>query len=134
MINPQDLCQLEIAVSDAAKAVDFYEHVFGWPPVPVDIHGYIVLEVPKDCRFGISLAVSPQKSQTAPSELGTDGKDSKVLYFSVNEPESIVALAQKHGGSLLFGPRVLPSYGTIWQITDPDGNRWGIHQRKAPGI
>ena len=55
-VDPLGLCQIDLPVTDAPKALAFYENVLGWPAVPAEIHSYIVLAVPPACRFGVALA------------------------------------------------------------------------------
>ncbi|MCX6117644.1 MAG: VOC family protein [Proteobacteria bacterium] len=116
------LVQIEIHVSDLAASLAFYEKVFGWKKSPAEIHRYAVLEVPKDCTYGISLV---------PSSSSISSSSSPILYFSFEDAAEIANLAEKHGGSKRFGPANLPSYGKIWQITDPDGHRFGLFEKDS---
>lgn len=118
-IPPNKLCQIEIPVSNLEKAGAFYAEAFGWRPVPAEMHQYVVLEVPEDCPFGISLIPSP----------GKRSGDSLVLYFSVDHPEEIAARVIALGGKIRFGPKQLGPYGEIWQVEDPDGNRFGLNMQ-----
>jgi predicted enzyme related to lactoylglutathione lyase len=116
-ISPAKLCQIELPVADLDRAGIFYEKSFGWKTAPADMHQYAVLEVPEDCPFGISLI---------PSTRPRSG-DSMVLYFAVENPKIIADLVTAHGGRFRFGPKKLGGYGEIWQVEDPDGNRFGLY-------
>lgn len=120
-INPARIVQFEIHVADIERSKSFYENVFGWPVVPAEIYHYHVLEVPDDCPWGISLI--PHRENSAPT------KSSIVIYFEVENPESIASLANNFGGKKIFGPTKLPAYGDIWQVIDPDGNRFGLFRK-----
>lgn len=118
-LDPTGLCQIEIPVADMVKALAFYEKVFGWRPAPAELHEYIVLQVPKECPYGIALV--PRRSSEA--------RDGAVLYFATQDPEAMCAEAVAHGGVKRFGPVALPGYGTIYQFEDPEGIRWGLFRR-----
>ena len=111
------LVQIEVLVSDLDRSLAFYRDVFHWHEVAAEMHDYKVLDTPPEWGFGISLRPLGGE-QFGPSRL--------VLYFAVPDPEKTSALAAEKGGKRLFGPRTLPSYGEIWQIEDPDGQRWGL--------
>lgn len=110
MLVPTKLCQIEIPVTDLETAVVFYEAVFGWKQAPAEMHEYIVMHVPDDCPFGISLI---------PSTKERNG-DSVVLYFQVENPQNIVENVVKNGGKLRFGPKKTGLYGEIFQVEDLD--------------
>jgi predicted enzyme related to lactoylglutathione lyase len=114
---PTKLCQVEIPVLDIERAILFYERVFGWKQAPAEMHEYIVMQVPEDCPFGISLIPTKKERQG----------DSVVLYFQTENPEAVAEAAKKNGGRLRFGPKKLGFYGEIYQIEDPDGNRFGLY-------
>lgn len=122
MLVPTKLCQIEIPVSDLAVSVAFFEAAFGWKQAPADMHEYIVLQVPEDSPFGISLV---------PSKNDRNG-DSIVLYFQVENPLAIVEAVVKNGGKHRFGPKRLGLFGEIFQVEDPDQNRFGLYQKPKP--
>ena len=120
MIDPQKLCQIEITSSDLERSLAFYEGVFGWKKAPADLHNYIVLSVPSDCPYGISLV---------PGIPSTKGRGI-VLYYGLENPEEIIDRVEDNGGKILMGPQRLPGYGMIYQFKDPDGNVFGIFSQK----
>ncbi len=122
MTDPKSsqLVQIEIHVSQMDRSLAFYHKVFGWPSVPAEIQNYVILDVPRDCPWGISLV---------PSKSHVTACTSVILYFSAEDAEEIATLAVRFGGTKKFGPAHLPAYGSIWQITDPDGHRFGLFQR-----
>lgn len=123
-VDPRRLCQLEIPVDDPPRALAFYASVFGWQPVPAEIHEYVVLAVPDDCPFGMSLV--PRRAPaaaTVPSNAGI------VPYFGVADPEAVAVLAASHGGRRRFGPVKLAGYGEVYQIEDSEGNRVGLYRQ-----
>ncbi len=123
-VDPSRLCQIEIQVRDVKQALAFYEAAFGWKAAPAELHEYVVLEVPSHCAFGVSLV--PNKSTVvAPSN------NNLVLYFAVDEPEKVVARVEANGGKKCFGPMPLLGYGSIFQVEDPEGTRFGFYAKKA---
>ena len=120
-VRPDALCQIEIQVADMERSKLFYDRVFGWKPVPAEMYNYVVLGVNPECPWGISLVPA----------MGAGRNSAQViLYFKVEDAESVAALAEAHGGSKKFGPARLPAYGNIWQITDPDGHRFGLFEKQ----
>lgn len=116
-IDPNQLCQIEIHVSDLRRSLTFYEGVFGWRAAPAEIHDYVVLDVPEDCPFGIALAVNKAARSSG---------SRSVLYFRVDDPKAIAERVEAHGGTLVFGPAKLGGYGTVYRIRDPDGQTFGL--------
>jgi predicted enzyme related to lactoylglutathione lyase len=117
-VDPGRLCQIEIAVSDLARATQFYAAAFGWRAMPAELHECVVLEVPADCKYGMSLV--PRRGA------GATGSN-VVVYFSVDDVEAVVARVEAAGGRRRFGPMRLPGYGQIYQVEDPDGTRFGLY-------
>ena len=122
-VNPTRLCQIEIQVSDLARAVNFYSEAFGWRPVPAEMHELVVLEVPPDCTFGISLR---------PGHKSPKSVNNLVPYFAVDDAEAVLKQVETHGGRRTIGPTKLPGYGTIYQCEDPDGTRIGLYTKLQP--
>jgi uncharacterized protein len=120
LVNPARLCQIEIQVSDLARAVNFYSEALGWRPVPAEMHELVVLEVPPDCAFGISLR---------PSRKSPKSENNLVPYFAVDDAEAVLCQVEAHGGRRIIGPTKLPGYGTIYQCEDPDGTRIGLYTK-----
>ena len=116
MTNVQNLCQIEIKVTDIDRSLSFYEKVFGWVRVPADIHEYHVLKVPEEWPFGVSLV---------PTKV-LNPSNSVVNYFHTNSVQTVLDDARKNGGDVVFGPKILPGYGSLFHIKDPDGNTIGV--------
>jgi predicted enzyme related to lactoylglutathione lyase len=124
-IDPRKLCQLEIHATRMDVSQKFYEAVFGWKTVPAELHNYLVLDVPPDCPFGISIV---------PSLGGRSSSGQIILYFEVQDAAKIADKAAAFGGTKKFGPTRLPAYGNIWQITDPDGHRFGLFEKQTTTV
>jgi predicted enzyme related to lactoylglutathione lyase len=112
-----ELVQIEIPVLELDRSIAFYSAVFGWEEVPIEIHNYVVLKTPDSWGFGVALR---------PVKTLRHSIRQTILYFSVDSPEEVAGKAITAGGKRLFGPYRMPSYGHVWQIADPDGQRWGL--------
>jgi predicted enzyme related to lactoylglutathione lyase len=121
LIRPTALCQIEIHVRSLDLSQKFYAGVFGWKASAAELHHYVVLDVPKDCSFGISLV---------PSLTSSISRGEMILYFSVTDGSEVASRAEMFGGSKKFGPVALAAYGNIWQISDPDGHRFGLFESR----
>lgn len=119
-IDPRRLCQIEIRATDLDRARRFYRDAFGWDESPTEIHGVALVEVPRDCPFGMSII---QDSTSFAS-------GSPVVYFAVESPEAIAEAAKGAGGRVVSGPDRQPGYGKTWRVADPDGNVWGLFQKR----
>jgi predicted enzyme related to lactoylglutathione lyase len=127
LVDPSRLCQIEVHVQDLTRATQFYAEAFGWTAAPAELHQYVVLNVPKDNRFGLSLI--PSRTGNAPS---TGSASKVVIYFAVGDPEVVVRRAESAGGRKRLGPMQLSGYGEVWQVEDPEGVCWGLYRQTAP--
>ncbi|MFY7930787.1 MAG: VOC family protein [Oligoflexus sp.] len=122
MLNPQALCQLEFHTVDLEASLRFFAATFGWQPVPITLHEYVVLAVPDDCPFGISL-VSHGPQASSESRL----QQPVVPYFRwEGSVETLLTLVTRYGGRVLGGPRLIPGYGQVYNLVDPGGIQLGI--------
>jgi predicted enzyme related to lactoylglutathione lyase len=126
-LDPRQLRQVEIHVHDLARALAFYEAAFGWRAAPAELHQYVVLDVPRDNPFGLSLI---------PSRASAEGRGGSkvVLYFGVDDPAAVVARVEAAGGRKRLGPMALAGYGEVWQVEDPEGVTWGLYRQTAPPL
>jgi predicted enzyme related to lactoylglutathione lyase len=123
VIDPTRLCQIELQVTDLKAAAQFYAEAFGWQVVPAELHEYVVLQVPDGCPFGIALTPKRADGGASPGNV--------VLYFGVDDPEAVTRAVEKAGGKKRFGPMPLMGYGSIYQVEDPEGTRFGLYLKKT---
>ncbi|MDQ2865301.1 MAG: VOC family protein [Candidatus Eremiobacteraeota bacterium] len=106
------------ATRDAKRLVAFYQDVLGMTPSDVDENGSgAEFELADGTTFGV----------WQPSESPTSGEGYTAL-FAVKDINAAVALFRSRGAKLgdpFETPVCFMSFGT-----DPDGNEFGIHQRK----
>lgn len=116
-----NLCQVEIPVTDLQRAKQFFKAVFGLVPVELYIHDKVILDVPSDCPYGLTLSLTDRskltREQTEPSI---------TLYFRSDNPDQILGAAKKLSEISVQGPEEIAGYGTLWLIIDRDNNRFGI--------
>jgi predicted enzyme related to lactoylglutathione lyase len=117
VLDPRRIVQIEIPTKDLKLSAAFYQKVFGWNAVPAEFHNRIVLHVPENCPWGISLIKSEEKLTEA---------SGVVLYFSTVDAEEIAKRAAAFLNCDAFSSASIPSYGTVWSISDPDGHRFGL--------
>lgn len=124
MLSTNRLCQIEIQVSNLERSRLFYQTVFGWGGVPAELFEYVILEVPPDSLFGISLLKVPGATQCT----------SRVTLFLKMQSQAEVdaVLRQVHSlepANAPRKPRQIPGYGAVWLFSDPDGQVWGLFLR-----
>ncbi len=120
-IDPRHLCQIEIPVTDLERARRFYLDVFGWKESATEIHEMALIDVPRECPFGVSLV----RSEKVGSAHGP------IVYFSIDDIDPLLAALARSDGRLVSGADRQPGYGKTWKVSDPDGNQWGIFQRRV---
>ncbi len=123
MVDPTRLCQIELQVQDLKAAAKFYGDAFGWKVVPAELHEYVVLEVPDGCPFGIALTPKRPGGGVSPGNV--------VLYFAVDDPETVCRAVESAGGKRRLGPMPLMGYGAIYLVEDPEGTRFGLYLKKT---
>ena len=111
-----NLCQIEIKVTDVKRSQEFYEHVFGLKLVPAEIHNYYLLEVSEKSTFGISLL--PQEK--------VEPNHSVILYFRLDSLDGIKEKLTSLESGCFRGERLVPGYGRAIFVEDPDGHRFGL--------
>lgn len=126
-VDPHRLCQIELTVTDVARAIRFYEEVLGWAEVPAEIHSYVLLSVPSECPFGIALVAQATSNHDRQGSDHSETNGRITLYFHCSDPEPILARVVPYGGRLVGKVLPLPSYGVIHRFEDPDGNRFGLY-------
>lgn len=117
--NP--LCQLEFRSRKLDASLLFFKHVLGWPAMPMVLHEYVVLKVPSDSPYGISLvpaSTEPEELSLSPQQL--------IPYFRWEELDSLIAHLSQWGGKLISGPQLLAGYGKTVVVQDPGGIQLGF--------
>lgn len=112
MSNP--LCHFAIHADDCARAMAFYQAVFGWrfepwgPPDFWRIH---------TGQSGVEGAV--QKRQEPLTGTGMRGFECSI---SVRDVKSMAELIVKHGGHVVMPAFLIQGVGTVMKFQDTEGN------------
>lgn len=115
----------EIYVFDLDRAKTFYENVFERKllPMPTDESFTAMMFEGNISDSGAMGAIicHPMRKPT------TDGT---LIYFSCDDCNIQIELAQKHGGSIYRGKHSIGQAGFIAIIGDSEGNAIGLHSFK----
>ncbi len=121
-MSTRALCQLEFHSQRLEASLDFFRDIFGWPPLPMALQEYTVLEVPSDSPYGVSLISAPAEHSA---------RQTLVPYFSWDSLEELLEKVLRAGGKLVAGPRLLPGYGRTVLVEDPGGIQLGFFTAKT---
>lgn len=119
------LCQLEFKSIDTETSLRFLGAVLGWTKVPVSIQDQIIIEVPDDSPYGISIRLVKEKASASQGLLA---------YF-----ESAIPLIEQRdiimnlGGRILSEPKIVTGYGQVMIAEDGAGLTIGLYEAKFEG-
>ncbi len=114
----------EIPVTDMDRAVQFYSTVFGYSFERTCIDGYeMALFTAADNTGGAAGALA-RGDVYVPSKTGV------IIYFSVQDIDAVLALANAHGGATLYAKKSIGELGFVAEIEDSEGNRIALHSQK----
>jgi predicted enzyme related to lactoylglutathione lyase len=113
---------IDLTVDNAEDVRDFYRHVVGWEPQPVDMGDYQDFNMTQPdtgdpmagiCHHrGTNEGIPPQW----------------MIYITVADLEESVAQCRSLGGEVVYGPKTLGSHGSFAVIRDPAGAVAGLFQ------
>jgi predicted enzyme related to lactoylglutathione lyase len=110
------------AVSDVARAVDFYDQVFGWKK-SVELAHFVEYECRDGLRLGIYQREAFAKNVNRPPHPTPHGEISGTeLYVRVDDLDEII-LNLMNAGAPVLSPRSPRPWGDeAAYFSDPDGN------------
>lgn len=114
------LCWNELHTTEVDKAKSFYEKLFGWKTVPMDMGAggqeYLRFDNGERPNGGLLGAYA------------TKGQPGYWLaYFTVKNIKESIKTTKQHGGKVVFGPMDF-EFGSLAVITDPQGGYLGLWQ------
>ncbi|EST38954.1 hypothetical protein N566_04650 [Streptomycetaceae bacterium MP113-05] len=116
-------CWLDLGAPDVDAAAAFYGAVFGWQyqPFGPDTGGYGAFR--KD-----------GKAVGALGSLTEEGARSAwMVYFRTGDAEAAAQETERAGGAVRAAPGDPGEWGTMAQLTDPQGGRFAVWQQGAQG-
>jgi predicted enzyme related to lactoylglutathione lyase len=123
--------QVVFAVSDLARALDFYERALGWPRNDtIDYTNYVELLAPDGGALGLfERDCFGELVGAEPADVPDDRIAPTYLYLRVDDAEATAARVEEAGGRSL-GPLSPRSWGerAAW-FADPDGNVLAVADR-----
>jgi predicted enzyme related to lactoylglutathione lyase len=106
----------ELHTSDAERAFDFYQAMFGWTKERTldmgEMGGYHIFSIGGTTAGGIFKSPSPRPSW--------------LYYFSVDDADASIGRIKEGGGSVTRGPVEVPGGALIVQATDPQGAMFAV--------
>lgn len=113
----------EIPVNDMERAQKFYEEIFGFGLVPMDMPGMPMRMFPIDDMGGVGGALIFSQEFCAPSADGT------MIYFNGNPDLSAALDKVEAAGGRVVMPKteIDPEIGFMAVFIDTEGNRIGLH-------
>jgi predicted enzyme related to lactoylglutathione lyase len=115
----------ELMTTDAAAAMKFYSHVFGWRPTEsVDMGPmgkYQMFNRPHGMIGG--MMNTPPDMAAAPPMW--------TIYFRVPDINEAAARIKANGGTITNGPQEVPGGDWIVNAVDPEGAHFALHAKKA---
>ncbi len=104
----------ELMTPDPGAAAGFYGTLFGWQSKSMDMgSGPYHVQSVGDAMVGGIMGMPPG----APADM----PPTWVLYVTVSDVETTIALCQKLGGKVLVPPMDIPGVGRMAVIADPQG-------------
>jgi uncharacterized protein len=122
------VAHFEIPASDPDKLSDFYSQLFGWQIQKMDMGGmayYAIMSVPTDEQSGM-----PKEPGAINGGMyARQAPDQKpVNYVNVESVDEYVSKAKQLGATVVMDKMPVPEMGWYAQLTDPDGNLFGVWQ------
>lgn len=119
----------EIQVENPERAVRFYQNAFGWKfdkwEGPEEY--WLITTCPND-QPGINGGLMKRRG---PGPQQNQAVNSFVCTIGVENLDSALATATKHGGTMVVPKMPVPGVGWLSYFKDPEGNIFGLFQDDA---
>lgn len=116
-----DITHIDIPVSDAARATEFYHGLFGWQIAEIPgFEGYPMWQAPNKISGG---GLAPR------SETFTQPRS----YVEVDSIDETLAKVEASGGTIVMGKQPIDSTSWWAFFNDPDGNTVGLYEGQTGG-
>jgi hypothetical protein len=115
----------EIHATDPARAIAFYEQIFGWTFQQWGDQEYWLIITGPDDEPGINGGLLPRNAEAPAAGLSPNGY---VCTVQVDDVEGTVKLATEAGATVQMPVSAMPGVGLLAYLADPDGNHFGVLQ------
>lgn len=109
----------EIPVKDVDRASEFYGKVFDLTFERAEVDGNTMAFFPR---------AKEAHGALVKGESYTPSTDGVRLYFTVQDMDKALSVAQSIGSAVMYPKTPIPEYGFVAEITDSEGNRLALHQ------
>jgi len=118
----------EIPATDLARAQKFYEAIFNFQLIPMDLPNIKMRMFPLEDMMGVGGALCDSGGFHKPS--ATDGP---LIYLNGNPDVQIVLDRIEKAGGKIIVPKteISPEYGYMAAFIDTEGNRIALHSIPA---
>jgi predicted enzyme related to lactoylglutathione lyase len=123
-LKPNPVNWFEIPVNDLSRATKFYESIFD---VELSLNE---MGPTKMAWFPMEREGSGASGTLLKGEGYNPTGDGTLVYFSVDDIESVLNKVNKNGGKTLEGKMAIGEHGFIGIFQDSEGNRVGLHSMK----
>jgi predicted enzyme related to lactoylglutathione lyase len=115
----------DINADDPARAVEFYEDVFGWKiekwEGPID---YWLVTTGPDDQPGINGGIMERFSP----------RESTIITINVPSVDAFMEKITRAGGKIIGEKRTIPGVGILGYCQDTEGNTFGIIQEDTSAV
>ncbi|MBS1597098.1 MAG: VOC family protein [Bacteroidetes bacterium] len=114
----------EIPATNLSRAQKFYESIFGFELIPMDMPNIKMRMFPLEDMMGVGGAICDSGGFHKPS--ATDGT---LIYLNANPDVQLVLDKVEKAGGKIVVPKTLisPEYGHMAVFIDSEGNRIALH-------
>ena len=124
---PNPIVHFEIPADDVARAIAFYQNVFGWKikqfPMPAGAPEYYGVTTRNEGAPGINGGLMKRNMPGQPF----------ANYVDVKSIDEFAGRIQAAGGTLIMPKQeIAPGMGSIAVFRDTEGNMMGLYQAAAP--
>jgi predicted enzyme related to lactoylglutathione lyase len=114
----------EIPVNDMSRAIRFYETVFKRMLHRLEMPGQEMVVFEGDSNLPNCAGALVKIEGLHPQNDGT------MVYFSSEDVNNEVSLAEQSGGKVMMPKTSIGQWGFIAHLLDTEGNRIGVHSQK----
>jgi predicted enzyme related to lactoylglutathione lyase len=122
------LVHFEIHADDPARAIAFYNGLFGWTITPAHVDGYWLVSATDEGEPGIDGAI--MRRHSARPEIGAPIVG-MVTTVQVSDLDKSLERATALGASLAMARQEIPGVGSVAYVHDTEANVVGLFQPLA---